>query len=69
MNKVNAMAPSTLRSVHFVDSKKEPLIQLADMMSGLMHSYQDQREHDRKRRLFELAADHFHKPGDIWFLR
>lgn len=64
---VNKKNPGTLRDVSYVDSKKEPLIQLADMMSGLMRSRQSSLNEERNDELFLLVAQHFEYPGDIWF--
>jgi hypothetical protein len=38
MHMVNGECPGTLRSVEFVDSKKSPLVQLADMTAGAIHA-------------------------------
>lgn len=66
LTEVNGHIPHTLNSVHFVDSKDNPMIQVADMTAGAIHSMLESDNNDAKRHCASFAERMAFPHGTYW---
>lgn len=66
LESVNSVKSGILSSVHFVDSKESPLIQLADMTAGAVHSVLERGSSDAQRHWGSFRFRSFQPKGTYW---
>ncbi len=66
MGIVNSRCPGTLHDVQFVDSKENPMIQLADMTAGAIHAVHENPE-GKASQYFDTFCQRTYQPqGTYW---